>query len=52
MNQVEDVLHVEDPKEFAVRLREFAQAVAEDFFPGTVVEVKPAPTKDSQENAA
>jgi hypothetical protein len=48
-NQVDEVLRVADPTEFASRLREFAQAVADGFFPGTVVDVSPAPGERSEE---
>jgi hypothetical protein len=43
---IESVFFVDDPREFASRLREFAQAVADNFFPQTIIEITPAPAKD------
>jgi hypothetical protein len=43
---VESVLFVDTSTEFAVRLKEFANAVAASFFPGTLVEVTPAPAEN------
>jgi hypothetical protein len=45
-NQVGNVLSVDDPREFAARLKEFARAVADSFFPSTIIDVTPAPAKD------
>ena len=45
-NQVGNVLSVDDPREFAVRLNEFARAVADNFFPSTIIDVTPAPAKE------
>jgi hypothetical protein len=50
-DQIDNVLFVDDPNEFAVRLQKFAQAVADNFFPGSVVEVTAPPTEESQGSA-
>ena len=46
---VEDVFHVSAPQEFAGRLRQFARAVADAFFPGTLVEISAAPEGSERE---
>jgi hypothetical protein len=43
---IESVFFVDDPREFATRLGEFAQAVADNFFPQTKIEITPAPATD------
>ncbi|MGB9232853.1 MAG: hypothetical protein WCC04_00415 [Terriglobales bacterium] len=43
---IESVFFVDDPREFATRLGEFARAVADNFFPKTKIEITPAPAKD------
>jgi hypothetical protein len=49
---IDDVFHVAEPQEFAARLQLFAKAVADKFFPGTLVDVQPAPEDDAQEGEA